>query len=92
MLNKIFKKCNLDIFTNYINAHYGLKYFVEFVVDNKKYFIPEKILFYNYFNDYYLSDKIQCELIKYFADDEDEDDNDINNLLEEEESEESDDY
>ena len=92
MLNKIFKKCNLDIFTNYINAHYGLKYFVEFVVDNKKYFIPEKILFYNYFNDYYLSDKIQCEIIKYFADDEDEDDNDINNILEEEESEESDDY
>ena len=93
MLNKIFKKCNFDIFTNYINAHYGLKYFVEFVVDNKKYFIPDKLLFYNYFNDYYLTEEIQCELIKYFANDEDEDDNDnvINNNDEEEESD-SDDF
>jgi hypothetical protein len=93
MLNKIFKKCNFDIFTKYINAHYGLKYFVEFVVDNKKYFIPDKLLFYNYFNDYYLTEEIQCELIKYFANDEDEDDNDnvINNNDEEEESD-SDDF
>ena len=91
-LNKIFKKCNYDIFTKYINAHYGLKYFVEFVVDNKKYFIPDKLLFYNYYNDYYLTDEIQCELIKYFANEEDEVENDnaINNNDEEEESEDSD--
>ena len=90
LLNKIFRKCNGDIFTKYINAHYGLKYFVEFVMDNKKYFIPDKILFYNYFNDYYLMEKIRSEYkIKYSEFEEDEEDDlDLNDCDEESEEEE----
>ena len=92
LLNKIFRKCNGDIFTKYINAHYGLKYFIEFVMDNKKYFIPDKILFYNYFNDYYLMEKIRSEYkIKYSELEEDDDDDlDLNDCDEEFEEEEED--
>ena len=95
LLNKIFRKCNGDIFTKYINAHYGFKYFVEFVIDNKKYFIPDKLLFFNYFNDNYLMEKIQSEFkIKYSErEEEDEDDDlDLNDCEEEFEEEEEEDY
>ena len=43
-------------------------------MENKKYLIPEKILFYNYFNDYYLMEQIQSEQKNNKKDDEDEDD------------------
>ena len=90
ILNKLFRKCNSDIFTKYINAHYGLKYLVEFIVENKKYLIPEKILFYNYFNDYYLMEQIQSEQKNNKKDDEDEDDDlDLND---DEELDEEEDY
>jgi hypothetical protein len=95
LLNKIFRKCNGDIFTKYINAHYGFKYFVEFVIDNKKYFIPDKLLFFNYFNDNYLMEKIQSEFkIKYSEkEEEDEDDDlDLNDCEEEFEEEEEEDF
>ena len=95
LLNKIFRKCNGDIFTKYINAHYGFKYFVEFVIDNKKYFIPDKLLFFNYFNDNYLMEKIQSEFkIKYSEKEEEdeEDDLDLNDCEEEFEEEEEEDY
>ena len=75
ILNKIFRKCPIELFTKYINAHFGIKYYVEFIIDNKKYNIPEKLLFYNYYNDYYLIEKIQSELqSRYSGIEEDEDD------------------
>ena len=73
LLNKIFKKCPLELFNKYINAHIGLKYYIEFFVDNKKYYIPDKLLFYNYYNDYYLMEQIDSEQKhKFYNNEEDE--------------------
>ena len=79
ILNKIFRKCPIELFTKYINAHFGIKYYVEFIIDNKKYNIPEKLLFYNYYNDYYLIEKIQSELQSKYSciEEDDDDDNDL---------------
>ena len=75
LLNKLFRKCPLDIFTRYINAHYGIKYNVNFTLEDKKYSIPEKLIFYNYYNDYYLMEQIQSEQKnKYKENEEDEED------------------
>ena len=78
ILNRIFRKCPIELFTKYINAHFWQKYYVEFNIDNKKYHIPEKLLFYNYYNDYNLIEQIQSkQKIKYSKiqdDEEDEDD------------------
>ena len=103
LLNKLFRKCPLDIFTRYINAHYGIKYNVNFTLEDKKYSIPEKLIFYNYYNDYYLMEQIQSEQKnKYKENEEDEEDefddvNDSNedddlNENEEEEEEYEEDY
>ena len=87
VLNKIFKKCPLEHFNKYINAHIGVKYYVEFIIDNKKYCIPDKLIFYNYYNVYYLMEQIQSEQKnKYIENDEDEDDND-DDISEDEEPE-----
>ena len=89
LLNKLFRKCPLESFTRYINAHIGFNYYIEFILDNKKYWIPEKLLFYNYYNDYYLMEQIQSEHInKYNENEEDDDDLDDYDLNEEEEYEE----
>ena len=85
LLNKIFRKSPEELFIKYINAHIGVNYYTEFNFDNKKYCIPEKLLFYNYYNDYYLMEQIQSENTnKYNENEEDEDDND---LVEEEDEE-----
>ena len=74
ILNKIFRKCPFDLFNKYINAHIGLKYYIEFICDNKKYFIPDKLVFHNYFNDYVLFEQLQSEgNDKYLDSEEDED-------------------
>ena len=85
LLNKLFRKCPFESFSRYIKAHIGFNYYIEFNLDNKKYFIPEKLSFYNYYNDYYLMEQIQSENTnKYNENEEDEDDND---LVEEEDEE-----
>ena len=90
ILNRIFRKCPSDLFTRYINAHNSKKYYIEFNIDNKKYYIPEKLNFYNYYEDYNLVEQIKSgQKIKFSeiqSDDEDEDDND-NDLNTDEESE-----
>ena len=86
LLNKLFRKCPLELFSRYINAHFGIKYYTEFVINENKYCIPEKLLFYNYYNDYYLIDQIQSEHTnKYKENEDDEEDLDDNDLIEEEE-------
>ena len=96
VLNKIFRKCPFELFSKYINAHIGIKYYVEFNFENKTYKIPDRMRFYNYYNDYYLMEKIQSEQKKKFTgieddDDDDDDENDFNDSdeseLNEEESE-----
>ena len=91
LLNKLFRKCPLDLFTRYINAHIGYNYYNEFIINDKKYYIPDKLLFYNYYNDYYLMEQIQSEHSnKYKENEEEEDDfdeNDDNDLIGEEEEE-----
>ena len=88
LLNKLFRKCPLELFTRYINAHIGINYYNEFIIDGKKYYIPEKLLFYNYYNDYFLMEQIQSEHVnKYKENEEDEDDFDDNDLIGEEEEE-----
>ena len=79
ILNKIFRKCPLELFNKYIDAHIGPKYYIEFNIEfsnyTKKYLIPEKLSFYNYYNDYYLMEQIRPEQeYNYFDDNEDKDD------------------
>ena len=89
LLNKLFRKCPLESFTRYINAHIGYNYYTEFIMDDKKYFIPDKLLFYNYYNDYYLMEQIQSEhMNKYNENEEEEDDFGNNDLSEDEDYEE----
>jgi hypothetical protein len=90
VLNKLFRKCPFESFSRYINAHFGYNYYIEFTLDNKNYLIPEKLSFYNYYNDYYLMEQIQSENTnKYNENEEDEDDiDDIDEIdLNEEEEE-----
>ena len=86
ILNKIFRKCPLELFTKYINAHIGVNYYTGFNFDNKKYYVPEKLLFYNYYNDYYLMEQIQSEQ-KYKYSCIEDDDDDENDFISDEESE-----
>ena len=73
LLNKIFKNCPFELFNKYINAHIGLKYYIEVFIDNKKYYVPDKLLFYNYYNDYYLMEQIDSEQKnKFYNNEEDE--------------------
>lgn len=89
LLNKLFRKCPLDSFSRYINAHFGIKYNLNFIIDNEKYSIPEKLLFFNYYNDYYIMEQIQSEQKnKYKENEEEDDDFDDNDIIEEEEEEE----
>ena len=90
LLNKLFRKCPLNLFTRYINAHIGYNYYKEFIINEKKYYIPEKLLFYNYYNDYYLMEQIQSEHANKYKENEEEDDDDDyddNDLIGEEEEE-----
>ena len=68
LLNKLFNKCSLELFNKYINAHIGINYYIEFLIDNKKYYIPDKLLFFNYYNDYYLMEQINSEQKNRFYD------------------------
>ena len=86
ILNRIFRKCPLELFSKYINAHIGVNYYTEFIFDNKKYNLPEKLIFYNYYNDFYLLEKIQSEQKSKYAGIEDDDD-DENDFICDEESE-----
>ena len=86
ILNRIFRKCPLELFSKYINAHIGVNYYTEFIFDNKKYYLPEKLIFYNYYNDFYLLEKIQSEQKSKYAGIEDDDD-DENDFICDEESE-----
>ena len=72
LLNKLFNKCSLELFNKYINAHIGINYYIEFLIDNKKYYIPDKLLFFNYYNDYYLMEQINSEKKNRFYDDEED--------------------
>ena len=72
LLNKLFNKCSLELFNKYINAHIGINYYIEFLIDNKKYYIPDKLLFFNYYNDYYLMEQINSEQKNRFYDDEED--------------------
>ena len=92
MLNKLFRKCNSDIFIKYINAHLGFKYYVKFDIDNKKYYIPDKLVFYNYFNDYCLLEQIQAEQNMYNMDKDGDEDEESNLIDDEDEEEEEMDY
>ena len=74
LLNKLFNKCSLELFNKYINAHIGINYYIEFLIDNKKYYIPDKLLFFNYYNDYYLMEQINSGQKNRFYDDVDEED------------------
>ena len=85
LLNKLFRKCPLESFTRYIKAHIGYNYYTEFIMDNKKYFIPEKLLFYNYYNDYYLMEQIQAEHTNRYNENEEEEEDFCNNDLSEDE-------
>ena len=92
LLNRLFRKCPIELFTRYINAHFGFHYYNELNIDGQKYFIPEKLLFYNYYNDYYIMETIQSEQKnKYNESEEDEDevnDNDSDDSVEDQEDEE----
>lgn len=72
LLNKLFNKCSLELFNKYINAHIGINYYIEFLIDNKKYYMPDKLLFFNYYNDYYLMEQINSEQKNRFYDDEED--------------------
>ena len=72
LLNKLFNKCSLELFNKYINAHIGINYYIEFLIDNKKYYIPDKLLFFNYYNDYYLMEQKNSEQKNRFYDDEED--------------------
>ena len=74
LLNKLFNKCSLELFNKYINAHIGINYYIELLIDNKKYYIPDKLLFFNYYNDYYLMEQINSGQKNRFYDDVDEED------------------
>ena len=87
LLNKIFRKSPEELFIKYINAHIGVNYYTEFNFDNKKYCIPEKLLFYNYYNDYYLMTQIKSEEKSNYSCIEDDDDDDENDFNSDEESE-----
>ena len=87
LLNKIFRKSPEELFIKYINAHIGVNYYTEFNFDNKKYCIPEKLLFYNYYNDYYLMAQIKSEEKSNYSCIEDDDDDDENDFNSDEESE-----
>ena len=84
ILNKIFRKCPFDLFNKFINAHIGLKYYIEFIFDKKKYFIPDKLMFHNYFNDYVLFEQLQSDVNDKYLDSE-EDDEEVLNEDEDEE-------
>ena len=89
ILNKLFRKCPLELFVRYINAHIGFKYYSKFTINENKYSIPEKLLFYNYYNDYYLMEKILTEQVTKYKENEEEEENfDDNDLIDEEEEEE----
>ena len=60
-LNRIFIKCSIDSFSRYIKAHNSSNYYVTFFFEGNKYQIPDKLIFYNYFSNYYLIEKIQNE-------------------------------
>ena len=88
LLNKLFRKCPLELFNRYVNAHFGIKYFTEFIINENKYCIPQKLMFYNYYNNYYLMEQIQSEHInKYKENEEDEEDFEENEINDEEEEE-----
>ena len=89
ILNKLFRKCPLELFIRYINAHIGFKYYSKFNINENKYYISEKLLFYNYYNDYYLMEKILTEQVTKYKENEEEEENyDDNDLIDEEEEEE----
>ena len=86
LLNKLFRKCPIEMFSRYMNAHFGIKYFTEFLIGENKYYIPEKLLFFNYYNDYYLMEQIQSEHHnKYKENEEEEEDYEDNEIIDEEE-------
>ena len=86
LLNKLFRKCPIEMFSRYMNAHFGIKYFTEFLIGENKYYIPEKLMFYNYYNDYYLMEQIQSEHHnKYKENEEEEEDYEDNEIIDEEE-------
>ena len=88
ILNRIFRKCPSELFTRYINAHNFKKYYIKFNIDNKKYYIPEKLIFYNYYEDYNLVEQIKSgQKIKYSEIQSDDEDEVESFLSEEEESE-----
>ena len=74
ILNRIFRKCPFDLFNKYIYAHCNSKYYVEFLINDKKYCIPEKLRFYNYYNDYYLVEEIQSKQKNKYSGIEDDED------------------
>ena len=86
LLNRLFRKCPIELFTKYINAHITNHYLNKINIDGKKYCIPEKLLFYNYYNNYHIMDKIQSEQKNIYNESE-EDEVDDNDSIEEEEEE-----
>ena len=82
-INKLFRKCPNELFIRYINAHIRSKYYSEFIISENKYCIPEKLLFFNYYNDYYLMEQIKSENNSKYNENEEEE----NNYDEEEEEE-----
>ena len=82
-INKLFRKCPKELFIRYINAHIISKYYSEFIISENKYCIPEKLLFFNYYNDYYLMEQIKSENNSKYNENEEEE----NNYDEEEEEE-----
>ena len=89
ILNKLFRKCPIELFVRYIISHFGFKYYSKFTINENKYSIPEKLLFYNYYNDYYLMEQISSEHDTNYKENEEEEENfEDNDLIDEEEQEE----
>ena len=85
ILNKLFIKCPSKLFIRYINAHNKFKYYSEFIIKENRYYIPEKLLFYNYYNDYDLIKPILSEQNNKFKENEQEENSDNNTQNNEEE-------
>ena len=85
LLNRIFIKCSIDCLSRYIKSHNSSNYYETFVFEKNKYQIPDKLIFYNYFSNYYLIEKIQNETrgsdkyneVDSYDDEEEENDDDI---------------
>ena len=88
ILKKLFRKCPLALFTRFINAHTRIKYYSEFIINENKYCIPEKLLFFNYYNYYYLMEQILSEHSNKYKENEKEEYNFENDLFDKEELEE----